>query len=206
MVAEVVGVLVKIFVLMAPFFVLSVFAGVTDGMPLRARKNLALRTTAAILILSLALYFIGDKMFWGLGITLDAFRVGAGLVLLLSGLEMVRGAVGGIRAGGEQSGGPDNDPAVVPLATPTAVGPGTIGALLVMGVGSQGEPKRILLELAGIVLAIALIGLMLYYANAIETLLKRRGLAVLSKLTGLFLVALAVQLIAAGIRGLWLGL
>ena len=169
MVAEVVGVLVKIFVLMAPFFVLSVFAGVTDGMPLRARKNLALRTTAAILIL-------------------------------------VRGAVGGIRAGGEQSGGPDNDPAVVPLATPTAVGPGTIGALLVMGVGSQGEPKRILLELAGIVLAIALIGLMLYYANAIETLLKRRGLAVLSKLTGLFLVALAVQLIAAGIRGLWLGL
>ena len=89
--------MVNMFLLMTPFFVLSVFVSLTDQMTIKARHRLAIRTTLAILIICTIIYLFGDVIFEYLGITLDAFRIGAGLVLLLSGIELVRGT-GGVRS------------------------------------------------------------------------------------------------------------
>lgn len=192
---DLVGLFVKLFLLLTPFFVLSVFVTLCDGMEYAAKRKLAIRTTFAIWVVCVIIYFFGDTIFKYLGLTLDAFQVGAGILLLLSGIELVRGtSVGGVRRAD-----PSGDFSVVPLAIPYTVGPGTIGTLLVMGASANSMQTR-LMVLAAITTAVVAIGVLLVFADALERVLRRKGLDILSKLTGLFLAAMASQLILGGMR------
>lgn len=89
--------------------------------------------------------------------------------------------------------------AVVPLAIPVTVGPGTVGALMVMGADID-TLHDMLLGSGALLIAIGSIGLLLYLSGHIEKLIGRTGLIVLSKVTGLVLAALAAQLIFTGIK------
>ena len=122
-------------------------------------------------------------------------------MLLLSGIEVVRSS--GTPSGTRQCDD-DGDIAVVPLAIPYTVGPGTIGTLLTMGASADSARLRVT-QIAGIVIAVLIMGLLLYFSAALERLLKKKGLNILSKLTGLFLAALASQLIFTGIRNIMFG-
>lgn len=118
-VSMVIGVFVKIFFLLTPFFVLSVYVTLTRGEEHMTRRKLAVRTTVAVLVIVMILYLFGEAIFRYLGITLDAFRIGSGIVLLLSGIEVVRGTGIPARPPVERRRGI----AVVPLAIPYTVGP-----------------------------------------------------------------------------------
>ena len=190
-----IGMVVQFFFLLTPFFVLSLFVSLTSGMELPRQRKLAVRTTLAVMTIVLIIYLLGDRIFGYLGISLDAFRIGAGLVLLLSGIEVVRSS---------RQCDDDGDIAVVPLAIPYTVGPGTIGTLLTMGASADSARLRVT-QIAGIVIAVLIMGLLLYFSAALERLLKKKGLNILSKLTGLFLAALASQLIFTGIRNIMFG-
>ena len=197
-VSAIIGVFVKIFFLLTPFFVLSVYVTLTRGEEEISRRKLAARTTIAVLVIAMVLYLFGEQIFRYLGITLDAFRIGSGIVLLLSGIEVVRGS--GIPTGVRQSND-DGDISVVPLAIPYTVGPGTVGTLLVMGADAPSTEVRIA-EILGIIFAVFALGALLFFSNKLEKLLKRKGLNILSKLTGLFLAALASQIIFEGIKNI----
>ncbi len=186
----------KLFFLLTPFFVLSMFVTVTEKYSVRARRMLALRTTLAALATCLVVFFFGEMIFNLMGITLDAFRIGAGIVLLLTGIQLVNDS--GSRSLDNVDA--DRDIAVVPLAIPYTIGPGTIGVLLVMSAGTKSLPLGELCGvLGGMVCAIAAVGGMLYASNSLERLLKRKGMQILSKITGLVLAALASQMIFTGI-------
>ncbi len=194
----VVGVVVRFFLLLTPFFVLSVFVISTDGLPRPVRRRLALRTTIAIWLVCTLVYFFGDYIFKFIGITLAAFQVGAGLLLMLSGIELVRGtATSGIRRA-ESSG----DITVVPMAIPYAVGPGTIGTLLVMSASAENTAVQIA-DFAGITTAVLITGALLYFCDRVERFLGRKGLDILGKLTGLFLAALAAQVMLTGVKNVF---
>ena len=90
-VEAVIGVFVKFLVLLTPFFILSVFVSVTDGMTIKDRKHLAKKTTLAIWIISLVIYFFGNKLFTYMGLTIPAFQAGTGILLMLSGIGLVHG-------------------------------------------------------------------------------------------------------------------
>ena len=197
-VSAIIGVFVKFLFLLTPFFVLSVYVTLTRGEEEISRRKLAARTTIAVLVIAMVLYLFGEQIFRYLGITLDAFRIGSGIVLLLSGIEVVRGS--GIPTGVRQSND-DGDISVVPLAIPYTVGPGTVGTLLVMGAGAPSTEVRIA-EILGIIFAVFALGALLFFSNKLEKLLKRKGLNILSKLTGLFLAALASQIIFEGIKNI----
>lgn len=187
------AIVIRLFFLLTPFFVLSSFLALTQD-DSTGRTRLALRTTGAIAVTCLVLYFFGTLIFDAVGITLDAFRIGAGGLLFLSAVALVRGG------GEERVREPHEDVAVVPLAIPIAIGPATTGALMVMG-GEDSGAQRLVGSL-GILAATAAVGVILLAAGRIERLLGRRGISVLSKLTGLMLAAMAAQLLCAGIRGL----
>ena len=197
--SDAIAVVIKLFLLLTPFFILSVFVTTCASMEPRAQKRLAIRVALAVIIATCILYLFGAVIFQYLGISLDAFRIGAGLVLMLSGIDMVRGdATPKARDLGEFS----SDPAVVPLAIPTTVGPGTIGTLLVMGDGAFKDPVKCISTLIGIIIACFLVGLMLYFGRHLEKLLKTKGLNILSKLTGMYIVALAAQIIFTGMNNM----
>lgn len=192
MIALFVSTFIKFFFLLTPFFVLSTFLAMTTNYTPRRRTALAIQVTIAVLIVSAVILAIGNFVFEVFGITLDAFRVGTGVLLMLTAVRMVSGAEP------DSAEGADNL-AVVPLAIPVTVGPATTGALLVMG-GDTHSPAELVVVVAALALAILLVGVILLSSAAVERIVKKRGLAILSKITGLILAALAAQLIMNGIK------
>ncbi len=184
----------KMLVLYSPFFVLSCFLGLTPGYSVKERKKLAWKVAFGTLVASVLLYLFGQTIFEIFGITADAFRIGAGSVLFISALGMAQGK------SAVQADNVQQDVTIVPLTIPLTVGPGTIGALLVMGM-SQPQWDDKLLAIIAIGIASATVGAVLYLSDRVERLIGQQGLQILSRLMGLFVCALAAQIIFTGVRG-----
>ena len=169
------------------------FLAMTKEEDSASKKRLALHVSSSVILVSTILLFFGNYIFEIFGITLDAFRIGAGALLFLTAISLIQGPK------------TDNLPkdthaiAVVPLAIPITIGPGTIGALLIMGAGMEGA-KSIFLGWLALVMAVLSVGVMLYFSGTIERIIGRNGLTVLSKITGLVLAALSAQIIFTGIK------
>lgn len=198
--SEFISIYLKMFFIMTPFFVLSVFLTMTQDATQQEKNTLAIKVTVAVIVSCLVLLFFGQYIFDLFGITLDAFRIGAGALLFLTAVELVKGT----KNKQELSDKDINDLAVVPLAIPVIIGPGTIGVLLVMGAGFDTVYKLSLGSFA-LILSVFTIGLMLYLSSHIEKMLGAKGLLVISKVTGLFVAALSAQIIFTGVKN-FLGL
>jgi len=184
---------IKFFFILTPFFVMSLFLAMTKKMTPSAKTTLALRVTGAVIFVCFVIYFFGNLLFSVFGITIDAFRIGAGSILFLSAVELVRGTKNG------QTCDEEGDIAVVPLAIPVTVGPGTTGVLLVMSAETTDIHTR-LIGYGALLLAAFCVMILLLLATPIEKLIGQRGLSILSKLTGLVLSAIAAQMIFTGIQ------
>ena len=185
----------KMFFIMAPVFALTVFLTVTQEASAKEKKALAIKVTVSVIITSLILLFFGKHIFTIFGITLDAFRIGAGALLFLTAVELVKGSKDSAKVG-------DKDVlqlAVVPLSIPVIVGPGTIGILLVMGATFEDTSSMVMGSLA-LVSAVLVIGFMLYSSSIFERIMGKQGLLVISKITGLILAALSAQIVFTGIK------
>ena len=193
-----IGLVIQLFVLLSPFCTLSLFISCSGDMTAREQRGFAVRIALAIWVICILFYLFGQSIFGFLGITLNAFRIGAGVVLFLNGLDLVRG--NGLPKAKMCAGG--GDMAVVPMAIPYTVGPATIGVLLLMGANVTGGMAQRLTEMAAITVVGMLVGLLLTFARQLELVLKEKGLSILGKLTGVYLVALAAQIVFDGIRGL----
>lgn len=178
---------------MTPFFVLSVFLVMTKDEDTKTKKRLALHVSSAVILICTILLFFGNYIFEIFGITLDAFRIGAGSLLFLTAVSLVQGP------STDTPIKDTNSIAVVPLAMPITTGPGTIGALLVMGAGMEGA-KAVFQGWLALFMAVVSVGIMLYFSGTIERVVGRNGLTVLSKITGLVLAALSAQIIFTGIK------
>ncbi|MBJ7551071.1 MarC family protein [Marinomonas ostreistagni] len=188
---------IKFFFLFAPFFVMSMFLALTRGETPEARRHVANKSIIAALAIALVLMFFGSTLFAVLGITLDSFRIGAGILLFMSAISLVKD---GTR--NHATGMPNeerDDISVVPLAVPTIIGPATIGTILVYGAEFKGWEFAI--GLMGLVAALLTLGVLLYCSSIIERLLGRTGLNILSKITGLILAAMAAQIFMGGVMG-----
>lgn len=185
---------IKLFFVLTPFFALTMFLTLTEGYDELRRRRLAVAVSAAVAIICLILFFAGKQMFLVLGITLDSFRIGAGVLLLLSGIGLVHGRSG---YASTPSGG---DVAVVPLAIPIIVGPATTGTLLVMG-AELGSLSAKAVGCVALTLAVACVAAVLIAGSVLQRVLGVRGISILSRLTGLILAALAAQMIMTGIQG-----
>ncbi len=183
----------KLFIILTPFFVISAFLSLTRGYSPAQRQKTAGKVTVAVVITTFVLYFFGGVIFDLFGITLDAFRIGAGAVLFISALGMIQGKVT------VASSGEETEVAVVPLAIPITVGPGTIGALLVMGAGLQSFAEKVVASLA-LLAAVMTVGALLFMAGRVERLVGAQGLVILTKLTGLLVSALAAQIFFTGLK------
>jgi multiple antibiotic resistance protein len=180
---------------MTPFFVVSIFLSMTKDLEDAQTKKIAVKVTIAIIMTCLILLFFGKYIFDLFGITLDAFRIGAGALLFLTAVELMKKDVN------EKVDCPMDisKHTVVPLAIPITVGPGTIGALLVMGAGMKDVSTLSIGSLA-LICSILSVGLMLYLSAKIQKIVGETGLIVLSKITALVLSALSAQLIFTGIK------
>lgn len=188
-----INVFLKIFMILTPFFVISAFLSLTKDIPQSERQKIAIKVTLSVILTCFTLFLFGSYIFALFGITLDAFRIGAGAILFLSAVSMIQGKA---TVSPQEN---REDVAVVPLAIPITVGPGTIGALLVMGAGLKTAPEKIIASL-GLLCAVLAVGGLLIVAGRLERFLGQQGLTILTKLTGLFVSAIAAQIFFTGLK------
>ncbi len=185
---------VKLFFVLTPFFALTMFLTLTKGRDEIRRRRIAVTVSASVAVICLVLFFAGKHIFLVFGITLDSFRIGAGILLLLSGIGLVHGQM---RPGSSTSEG---DVAVVPLAIPIIVGPATTGTLLVMGAELSKLSEKAV-GVTALLFAVLCLGAVLFAGSFLERIFGTRGILILNKLTGLILAALSAQIIMTGIQG-----
>ena len=187
---------IQILVLLNPFAVLSTFLAMTPRWTERERRRLVLRATITVIIAGVTLFFGGSVIFSLFGINIDVFRIGGGVILMVCAISLIWGRAGAADDNGDD---PGHDIAVVPIAIPMAVGPGTAAGLIVIGLENHGL-WRTVSNLSALAFATALLAGLLLLGTRAERLLKRRGIAIITRLTGLFLSAIAAGMILDGVK------
>jgi multiple antibiotic resistance protein len=198
--------LAAVFFVVDPVGLIPIFLAITRGDDAEKMRRTSARAcfTASVLLTAFALG--GNVVFHVLGITLGAFRVAGGLLLLVTALDMLRARPAGTRTspGEEREGESKDDVAIVPLAVPLLAGPGAIATVMVLAARGKG-----LGPLLGVLAAIGLTLIASHWilrgAPRLQKLLGKSGIAILERVMGLLLTAVAVQFIADGTRALWLG-
>lgn len=191
-ISECFALFLQYYFVLTPFFVLAVFLALTDGISQKNLNAFAIRTTIAIVAVTDCLFLFGPAIFKVFGVTLDAFRIGSGALLFLSALSLVNGKVSVPNNSGDL-----NDLAVVPLAIPITVGPGSVGLLIVLSLETHGA-MDIALTTGTLTLSAVCIGAMLFFCRAIHRCIGKAGINMLSKLTGLILASLSCQMMFTG--------
>ena len=194
--------LVTLVVVLDPIGLVPTFIGLTEGMPERARRSVALRACliAAAILAGSAL--IGDWLLRSLSITLPAFRIAGGLLLFSIASEMVFG----VRIERQSKEAEEaleehvRNVAAFPLAIPLMAGPGAITATVLLAGRAGGDPARLTMLLGVIAAVVALCFVIFTLAGRIGRLLGVTGNIVLSRLLGVLLAALAVQYVIDGVR------
>ncbi len=186
-----------------PFF-LVVTGGPGGGASRERTAASAALTVGAILVVSA---LAGDGVLTLAGTSLGAFRIAGGIVLLLMGLSMLGAQPGPVRQTREEASvaAQQQSIAVVPLGIPLLAGPGSISAVIVQmqRSASAGHRAAVLLCVAAVSLAV---WLALRFAEPIGRALGPLGLNVVSRLLGLLLAAVAVEMMAEGAKQLFPGL
>ncbi len=185
----------KLFFMMVPFFVMSVYLTLSKYQSKTAKKASLLRFFIAVSVSCLIFLLFGKYLFSLFGITLNAFRIGAGTVLFLSALDMIRG-----KDKVPESDGMENDYSIVPLAIPITVGPGIIGVLMVLG-AENNSARGVIIAIAALLCAVISVVLMLLLDSKIHKIIGKKGMEILPKITGLLVSAIGAQIIFTGIKG-----
>lgn len=190
------GLIIKLYALMTPPAVLSAFIGHTkDKTPLE-KYSIACRCALAIFILGELLLLFGLKIFSLFGFTLDAFRIGVGLLLFLTAIRLMNENEDTSQRHHKLEG----DISVVPLAIPLGMGPSAIGTVIVLGVSATSHMDFFIDSLCLFMASLGM-AMLLCLADPVKRIIGRTGIAVMSKLTALLLSAIAAQVIFSGIKG-----
>ncbi|WP_196260355.1 MarC family protein [Pelagibacterium limicola] len=179
-----------------------IFAGLTQNNT--ARDRFIFATRGVLIATGILLFFgvVGNLILDLFGITLPALRVAGGILLLLIAIDMVfaRHSGGtGTTSEEEEEGMTRNDISVFPLAMPLLAGPGAISAVILLTTGANTDFEFWLVLLA-LVATLFIAWLTLLVAIPIQKLMGRTGLAVLTRVVGILLAALAVQFVFDGVR------
>ncbi|MFW2374589.1 MAG: MarC family protein [Gammaproteobacteria bacterium] len=196
-----------LFVILDPFAAIPIFLSLTHDYSVQERHraiNMAAITVLLVLMIS-ALF--GDAILTGLGTSLPSFRVGGGIVLLIMALAMLRSDTGKILRAEQATLVNDirENIAIVPIAIPLLAGPGSISTVIIQ-VHRPGPELHLLWVLLVIFLMCLSLWLILRLATPIGRALGPMGLNILNRLLGLILCAIAVEIMANGLRDLFPGL
>jgi multiple antibiotic resistance protein len=192
------------FVIIDPIGVVPLFIALTAKLGEAARRRTAV--LSVIIAAGILLFFtvVGEPLLHYLGISLSAFRIAGGILLLLLAIDMVVVKESGIRTATdeEKAEAVHNAPdvTVFPLAIPLIAGPGAIASVILMQAEHAGDVSAQLVT-AGIMIGVLVLTLVGFLAAApIMRLLGVTGINVLTRVLGVILAALAVNNIIEGLR------
>ena len=190
-------VFVTLLVITDPPGIVPVFLGMTRGRPAAERSRLAWQAAVVAFGVIVAFALFGRSILGYLGVELPALQTAGGLLLLLVSLQLLTGQASD-PAELERS---KANVAFVPLGTPLLAGPGAIVATMLFVQRTNGRGDIVAFGLA-IVAVVAVLWLAMRFSGAILRILRDSGAELLTRIAGLLLSAIAVQLIIGAVRTL----
>ena len=189
----------SIFFLVDPFAALPTFLAVTAGADRQQRKAMARKASLTAWVVLSAFSVAGKYLFQIFGITLPAFEIAGGVILLLIGLDMLEAKRSATQESSEEAeeAASKEDAGIVPLGVPMLAGPGSITSVMVL----VGQVQR-WWQMASILVAILVTAVICYLvlgnSDRVAKALGETGIRILVRVMGLLLVALAVQYFVNG--------
>ncbi len=182
----------------------AIYLGLVANQSIPEQHTTATRTAIAVGIILIITIWIGMPVLKFFGISLSAFEAAGGLIVLLIGLSMTRAQPHQpeYHTQIESSAHPEkSDISVVPLAIPIIAGPGAMATVIAHAYQFTNWGNKLVESLICLALAL-LIALCLYFAPLLRTLLGRRGMKITTRIMGLIIIAIAMQMLVPAIHAL----
>ncbi len=200
--------LAALFAIMSPIANLPIFLSLTGGSTPAERRAVALTAGMTAAAGGAVTLLAGDAVLRLFGIDVDDFRVAGGLLILLIAISMVRGGQSGIHHGSDEEKehfeGRDS-PGVYPLGVPMLIGPGSISTLVVFR-AQAGAAKEAIALWAALAVVVALVIAAFLGGSWLARRLGRASVTIMGRIMGMILAAIAVEMIATGLKALMPGL
>ncbi len=196
-----------IFAIMGPFSAMPIFVNLTAGKSKQEKHLLAKNASFAGLIVALCSVWLGTYILGFFNISLSAFRVAGGILLLSLAINMINAKIPGSKQTPEEleeAKVSNRDLAIIPLAIPLIMGPGAISTVIVFSNYSSGF---IHLSIMSLIVGILILNIFLFLRAAayLSEKLGLIGINVISRIMGLILASIAVEFMASGLIKLFPG-
>ncbi len=183
-----------------PLYNIPIFLSMTRDCTSAERRRVAMIVMASVTVIALISVAIGEEVLAVFGIDVPSFRVAGGLIIFGIGMSMLNAQD---RVPGDQAAVADGHArklnfAVVPLAIPLTIGPGTIAVTIVFSHQLSDGAELVTLGSA-ILIACFIVGLGLLFADSISRLVGETMINVLTRIMAILLVAVAVEMVLTGI-------
>ena len=195
--------IVMLLVTIGPLETAAIFGALTAGARRRMRARLALQAVAIGGGVLVVFAIGGTKFLQLLQVSMPAFEVAAGILLLLQSIELIFAHPSGLSAltaGEEREAERSDEIAVFPLAIPLIAGPASITAAMLLMGQADADPARVAVLFLSLLLALALTYAVLILVEPLGRVLGVTGTNVIARISGILLAALAVQFIFDGLR------
>jgi len=195
-----------LFAITNPVGAVPVFLSVTHELSVKERREIATKTAITVVLTLVVFALIGQWIFKFFGSTTDAFAIAGGILLFKMAMEMLSGKLSSVKISREETEEFDEEAvtleevAIIPLAIPLISGPGAITTVMLYMARSASIPDKTMVLLSIIAIGFT-VWLVLCSANAIKNRLGRVGIKVMTRMMGLILTSMAVQMIINGIKG-----
>ena len=193
-----------VFFVVDPLASMPVFLSITSEFPLEQRRRIAARAAFATWLLLSIFAVAGGLIFQAFGISLGAFKVAGGIMLLLMSIDMMRAQPSPTRTTREEQDASRarDDIAIFPLATPMLAGPGAIATVMVLMSRAAWNPIRTPAVFVAVAATCVVAWLLMRSAASAERWLPKTWMRAFERVMGLLLAAVAVEFIAGGVRDL----
>ncbi|WP_067778820.1 MarC family protein [Actinomyces vulturis] len=196
------------FAIMNPFINLPMFLSLTDGQSVEMRRHTGMRVAMFSTIMCFVVLATGTSLLNFFGIRLSDFRVAGGLVLLTVAFGMLSGKGASSHEGSSSEQHEQayvEDIAFYPMSFPMIVGPGTITTIIVLDAQTRTVMDHVMIVVA-LVIQLALLAIVLYFSSQIGKHMSLTLRTIMTRLMGMVLAAISIQLMANGLLKLFPGL
>jgi len=191
---------VAIFVIVDPFAVVPVYLSLTERFShddvVRTRRKASFVAGGILITFALT----GLSIFKIFSITLPAFQIAGGILLLLFGIAQLNGSRARVKPEEQNESMEREDVSVFPMGTPLLAGPGAISTVVLYAASSR-TPLTMAILVASIAAALGASYVVLKAAHPLYRVLGKTGLNLVTRIMGLILTAVAVQFILNGTKG-----
>lgn len=191
---------IALIVIIDPPGVVGIFLSITEGDDLKTQRKQAFKAALYTFVILVVFFFAGTYILDFFGITLDAIRIGGGLIIVGIGFQLLRPQEEHKHSAQErEESSRKEDVSFTPLALPLLAGPGALAVVIGASTKTQAMPwLSYILILAAILLAVIVAWICLREANLLLKILGKNGMGALTRIMGFLLICIAVQMMIQG--------